>query len=156
MTTSRPRTRAQRTEDSRARILDAAVECLIDGGYSGATTLTIQAVADVSSARRIARRAHGAGAPVPDAPGLGPGGRGADVLLEWGEPVRHPGVPLPEPITDLLVLWRQWEHRLQRLAVAVGAAGRDRLTTRGFQGNRSAFAAALTSTTMSVAASSGR
>ncbi|NMH96270.1 TetR/AcrR family transcriptional regulator [Pseudonocardia acidicola] len=53
MTTSQPRTRAQRTEDSRARILDAAVECLIAGGYSGATTLTIQAAAQVSRGRLL-------------------------------------------------------------------------------------------------------
>lgn len=49
MTTSR----AQRSEDSRARILDAAVACLVDGGYSGATTLTIQAEADVSRGRLL-------------------------------------------------------------------------------------------------------
>jgi hypothetical protein len=30
------------------------------------------------------------------------------VLPEWGEPVRHPVVPLPDPVTDLLTLWRQW------------------------------------------------
>ncbi|ALE73109.1 Transcriptional regulator, TetR family [Pseudonocardia sp. Ae168_Ps1] len=56
MTTERThgtRTRAQRSEDSRARILDAAVACLIDGGYSGATTLTIQSAADVSRGRLL-------------------------------------------------------------------------------------------------------
>ncbi|MEJ8277559.1 TetR/AcrR family transcriptional regulator [Pseudonocardia spirodelae] len=47
------RTRAQRSEDSRARILDAAVACLIDGGYSGSTTLTIQSAADVSRGRLL-------------------------------------------------------------------------------------------------------
>lgn len=47
------RTRAQRSEDSRARILDAAVDCLIDGGYSGATTLTIQGSAGVSRGRLL-------------------------------------------------------------------------------------------------------
>ncbi|GEL17537.1 TetR/AcrR family transcriptional regulator [Pseudonocardia asaccharolytica] len=47
------RTRAQRSEDSRARILDAAVACLIEGGYCGATTLTIQAAADVSRGRLL-------------------------------------------------------------------------------------------------------
>ncbi|MBW0101274.1 TetR/AcrR family transcriptional regulator [Pseudonocardia sp. KRD291] len=47
------RTRAQRSEDSRARILDAAVACLIDGGYSGATTLTIQGAAGVSRGRLL-------------------------------------------------------------------------------------------------------
>lgn len=46
-------TRAQRSEDSRARILDAAVACLVDGGYSGATTLTIQGEADVSRGRLL-------------------------------------------------------------------------------------------------------
>ena len=51
--TSRPITRAQRSEDSRARILDAAVACLVDGGYSGATTLTIQGEADVSRGRLL-------------------------------------------------------------------------------------------------------
>lgn len=50
---SGPRTRAQRTEDSRARILDAAVACLIEGGYSGATTLTIQSAAGVSRGRLL-------------------------------------------------------------------------------------------------------
>ncbi len=45
--------RAQRSEDSRARILDAAVACLVDGGYSGATTLTIQGEADVSRGRLL-------------------------------------------------------------------------------------------------------
>lgn len=56
MTTGRTpttRTRAQRSEDSRARILDAAVACLIDGGYSAATTLTIQSAADVSRGRLL-------------------------------------------------------------------------------------------------------
>ena len=47
------RTRAQRSEDSRTRILDAAVACLIDGGYSGATTLTIQSEAAVSRGRLL-------------------------------------------------------------------------------------------------------
>lgn len=47
------RTRAQRTEDSRARILDAAVACLVRDGYSGATTLTIQAAAGVSRGRLL-------------------------------------------------------------------------------------------------------
>ncbi len=46
-------TRAQRSEDSRGRILDAAVACLVDGGYSGATTLTIQGEAAVSRGRLL-------------------------------------------------------------------------------------------------------
>lgn len=45
--------RAQRSEDSRTRILDAAVACLVDGGYSGATTLTIQGEAGVSRGRLL-------------------------------------------------------------------------------------------------------
>lgn len=56
MTTPRTpatRTRAQRSQDSRARILDAAVACLIEGGYSGATTLTIQSSAAVSRGRLL-------------------------------------------------------------------------------------------------------
>ena len=47
------RTRAQRSQDSRAQILDAAVVCLIEGGYSGATTLTIQGEAGVSRGRLL-------------------------------------------------------------------------------------------------------
>lgn len=47
------RTRAQRSQDSRAQILDAAVDCLIEGGYSGATTLTIQGEAGVSRGRLL-------------------------------------------------------------------------------------------------------
>lgn len=50
---SATRSRAQRSEDSRARILDAAVACLIDGGYSGSTTLTIQSAAAVSRGRLL-------------------------------------------------------------------------------------------------------
>lgn len=30
------------------------------------------------------------------------------VLPQWGTPVRHPGAVLPEPITRLLVSWRDW------------------------------------------------
>jgi AcrR family transcriptional regulator len=45
--------RQQRTADSRARILDAAVECLVDGGYAAATTLRIQARAEVSRGRLL-------------------------------------------------------------------------------------------------------
>ncbi|WP_181781338.1 TetR/AcrR family transcriptional regulator [Pseudonocardia pini] len=48
-----PRSRAQRTSDSRVRILDAAVAALVEGGYSGATTLTIQAAAGVSRGRLL-------------------------------------------------------------------------------------------------------
>src|SRR4051794_23090445 len=47
------RTRAQRTSDSRTRILDAAVSALVEGGYSAATTLTIQARAGVSRGRLL-------------------------------------------------------------------------------------------------------
>jgi AcrR family transcriptional regulator len=45
--------REQRSADSRSQILDAAVGCLIDGGYSGATTLAIQARAGVSRGRLL-------------------------------------------------------------------------------------------------------
>jgi len=45
--------REQRTIDSRARILQAAVECLVEEGFSGATTLAIQARAGVSRGRLL-------------------------------------------------------------------------------------------------------
>jgi AcrR family transcriptional regulator len=45
--------RAERTATSRARILDAAVACLVESGYSGATTLRIQARAGVSRGRLL-------------------------------------------------------------------------------------------------------
>lgn len=47
------RSRSQRTADSRALILEAAVDCLIDGGYSGATTVAIQQRAGVSRGRLL-------------------------------------------------------------------------------------------------------
>ena len=47
------RSREQRTSDSRARILDAAVGCLVESGYAGTTTLTIQARAGVSRGRLL-------------------------------------------------------------------------------------------------------
>lgn len=47
------RTREERTADSRARILDAAVRCLVEDGYAAATTLRIQAMADVSRGRLL-------------------------------------------------------------------------------------------------------
>jgi len=47
------RSREQRTSDSRQRILDAAVGCLVDSGYAGTTTLTIQARAGVSRGRLL-------------------------------------------------------------------------------------------------------
>ena len=47
------RSREQRTSDSRQRILDAAVGCLVDAGYAGTTTLTIQARAGVSRGRLL-------------------------------------------------------------------------------------------------------
>lgn len=47
------RTRSERTADSRALILDAAVECLVEFGYSGASTLVIQARAGVSRGRLL-------------------------------------------------------------------------------------------------------
>lgn len=45
--------REERTATSRARILDAAVACLIESGYTGATTLRIQARAGVSRGRLL-------------------------------------------------------------------------------------------------------
>jgi AcrR family transcriptional regulator len=45
--------RQRRAADSRSRILDAAVACLVDGGYPAATTLRIQARADVSRGRLL-------------------------------------------------------------------------------------------------------
>jgi AcrR family transcriptional regulator len=47
------RSREQRTSDSRTRILDAAVSCLVDSGYAGTTTLTIQNRAGVSRGRLL-------------------------------------------------------------------------------------------------------
>jgi AcrR family transcriptional regulator len=40
--------RDEQRQDSRNRILDAAVDCLIEGGYASATTPRIQARADIS------------------------------------------------------------------------------------------------------------
>ncbi|PXY33157.1 TetR family transcriptional regulator [Prauserella sp. PE36] len=48
-----PRSRKERTEDSRALILDAAVDCLVELGYAGASTLAIQAKAGVSRGRLL-------------------------------------------------------------------------------------------------------
>lgn len=45
--------REERTATSRARILDAAVACLVEDGYAGATTLRIQARAGVSRGRLL-------------------------------------------------------------------------------------------------------
>ncbi|MGQ0574237.1 MAG: TetR/AcrR family transcriptional regulator [Pseudonocardia sp.] len=47
------RTQVQRRADSRALILDAAVECLVEDGYRGTTTVTIQARAGVSRGRLL-------------------------------------------------------------------------------------------------------
>ncbi|RNL86582.1 TetR/AcrR family transcriptional regulator [Halostreptopolyspora alba] len=51
--TSPARSRRERTADSRALILDAAVACLVEHGYSGASTLVIQARAGVSRGRLL-------------------------------------------------------------------------------------------------------
>lgn len=51
--TATPRTRQERTADSRALILDAAVACLVEYGYAGASTLAIQARAGVSRGRLL-------------------------------------------------------------------------------------------------------
>lgn len=48
-----PRTRRERTADSRALILDAAVDSLVERGYAGASTLVIQAKAGVSRGRLL-------------------------------------------------------------------------------------------------------
>ncbi|WP_300018520.1 TetR/AcrR family transcriptional regulator [Pseudonocardia sp.] len=45
--------REERTAESRTRILDAAVACLVESGYAGATTLRIQARAGVSRGRLL-------------------------------------------------------------------------------------------------------
>lgn len=46
-------TREERSSASRARILDAAVACLVEDGYGGATTLAIQARAGVTRGRLL-------------------------------------------------------------------------------------------------------
>ena len=51
--TAVPRTRQERTADSRTLILDAAVTCLIEHGYAGASTLVIQERAGVSRGRLL-------------------------------------------------------------------------------------------------------
>lgn len=48
-----PRSRQERTADSRALILDAAVASLVEHGYAGASTLVIQARAGVSRGRLL-------------------------------------------------------------------------------------------------------
>lgn len=47
------RTRSERSADSRALILDAAVACLVSDGYAGASTLAVQARAGVSRGRLL-------------------------------------------------------------------------------------------------------
>ncbi|MBB3051385.1 AcrR family transcriptional regulator [Prauserella isguenensis] len=48
-----PRSREERSAGSRELILDAAVDCLVDSGYAGASTLAIQARAGVSRGRLL-------------------------------------------------------------------------------------------------------
>jgi AcrR family transcriptional regulator len=48
-----PRSRSERTADSRLLILDAAVACLVADGYAGASTLAVQARAGVSRGRLL-------------------------------------------------------------------------------------------------------
>ncbi|MGY1688508.1 TetR/AcrR family transcriptional regulator [Geodermatophilus sp. SYSU D01105] len=48
-----PRSRSARTAGSRALILDAAVACLVEDGYAGASTLAVQARAGVSRGRLL-------------------------------------------------------------------------------------------------------
>ena len=47
------RSRSERTADSRLLILDAAVACLVEDGYAGASTLAVQARAGVSRGRLL-------------------------------------------------------------------------------------------------------
>ena len=47
------RSRTERSADSRALILDAAVACLVSDGYAGASTLAVQARAGVSRGRLL-------------------------------------------------------------------------------------------------------
>ncbi|MCZ2857770.1 TetR/AcrR family transcriptional regulator [Blastococcus sp. VKM Ac-2987] len=47
------RSRSERTADSRLLILDAAVACLVEEGYAGASTLAVQARAGVSRGRLL-------------------------------------------------------------------------------------------------------
>ncbi|MDA3627719.1 helix-turn-helix domain containing protein [Saccharopolyspora sp. WRP15-2] len=47
------RTRQERAADSRTLILEAAVDCLVEHGYAGASTLAIQAKAGVSRGRLL-------------------------------------------------------------------------------------------------------
>src|SRR3954468_24606195 len=49
----RPRSRSERSADSRLLILDAAVACLVEDGYAGASTLAVQARAGVSRGRLL-------------------------------------------------------------------------------------------------------
>jgi AcrR family transcriptional regulator len=48
-----PRSRSERSADSRLLILDAAVACLVQDGYAGASTLAVQARAGVSRGRLL-------------------------------------------------------------------------------------------------------
>src|SRR3954463_5283324 len=48
-----PRSRSERSADSRLLILDAAVACLVEDGYTGASTLAVQARAGVSRGRLL-------------------------------------------------------------------------------------------------------
>src|SRR3954471_854829 len=45
--------RSKRSADSRSLILDAAVACLVEDGYAGASTLAVQARAGVSRGRLL-------------------------------------------------------------------------------------------------------
>lgn len=47
------RSRSERSADSRLLILDAAVACLVEEGYAGASTLAVQARAGVSRGRLL-------------------------------------------------------------------------------------------------------
>jgi AcrR family transcriptional regulator len=53
VTVRAPRSRSARTADSRLLILDAAVDCLVEEGYAGASTLAVQARAGISRGRLL-------------------------------------------------------------------------------------------------------
>src|SRR3954447_16097606 len=52
-TVTGPRSRSDGSADSRLLILDAAVACLVEDGYAGASTLAVQARAGVSRGRLL-------------------------------------------------------------------------------------------------------
>ena len=59
-----PPARPARSEGSRALILDAAVACLVEDGYAGASTLAVQARALGEDTLQRSRRALGPDHPI--------------------------------------------------------------------------------------------